>query len=231
MALGVAAMLGVALPQNFDSPYMATGPIDFWRRWHVTLSRFLRDYLYIPLGGSRGASWLRYRNLMLTMLLGGLWHGAGWTFVVWGAIHGALLCANHLYRAWRGPAPAGSRFGAGVARVFTFAAVTLAWVPFRADSLATAAQVWAAMAGAAAGTAAAFPGEAWAAVAALLALVWLAPNSQAIAAAVGSAAGEPARGPLFTWRPTPAWGFALGALALFAVADLARRSEFIYFRF
>jgi D-alanyl-lipoteichoic acid acyltransferase DltB (MBOAT superfamily) len=223
-------MLGVALPQNFDSPYVATGPIDFWRRWHVTLSRFLRDYLYIPLGGSRGASWLRYRNLMLTMLLGGLWHGAGWTFLAWGAIHGGLLCANHVYRAWRGPAPS-DPLRTGAARALTFAAVTVAWVPFRADSLAAAAHVWAAQLGVGSGAAAAFPADAWAAVAALLALVWLAPNSQAIAAAAGSPAGEPARGALLSWRPTPAWGFALGALALFAVADLARRSEFIYFRF
>jgi hypothetical protein len=168
---------------------------------------------------------------MLTMLLGGLWHGAGWTFLAWGAIHGALLCVNHAWRAWRGPAPAPSRLRAGASRGLTFAAVVVAWVPFRADSLAAAANVWAAMAGAGAGVASAFPAEAWGAVALLVALVWLAPNSQAIAAAAARPARGPARGALLAWRPTPAWGFALGALALFAVADLARRSEFIYFRF
>ena len=83
-------MFGIDLPLNFNSPYKATSIIEFWRRWHMTLSRFLRDYLYIPLGGNRHGPARRYVNLMLTMLLGGLWHGAGWTFVVWGALHGAL---------------------------------------------------------------------------------------------------------------------------------------------
>ena len=84
MAIGLALLLGFRFPQNFDGPYTATSIQDFWRRWHMTLSRWLRDYLYIPLGGNRGGSWRTYRNLMLTMLLGGLWHGAAWTFVVWG---------------------------------------------------------------------------------------------------------------------------------------------------
>ena len=96
IAIGLALLLGFVFPQNFNSPYRATGFRDFWRRWHMTLSRFLRDYLYIPLGGSRGqARWFTYRNLMLTMLLGGLWHGAAWTFVLWGGFHGAGLVAEH----------------------------------------------------------------------------------------------------------------------------------------
>ena len=88
IAIGIALLLGFRFPQNFDSPYAAVSIQDFWRRWHMTLSRWLRDYVYIPLGGSRGGRLFTYRNLMLTMLLGGLWHGAGWTFVVWGGIHG-----------------------------------------------------------------------------------------------------------------------------------------------
>ena len=91
MAIGLSRMFGVKLPLNFNSPYKSQNIIEFWRRWHMTLSRFLRDYLYIPLGGSRDGSFNRYRNLMITMLLGGLWHGAGWTFVVWGGLHGFYL--------------------------------------------------------------------------------------------------------------------------------------------
>src|SRR5574340_189032 len=98
MALGAALMFGIRLPVNFNSPYKATSIIEFWRRWHMTLSRFLRDYLSNPLGGNRKGKLRRYLNLMVTMLLDGLWHGAGWTFVVWGALHGAYLAINHLWR-------------------------------------------------------------------------------------------------------------------------------------
>ena len=102
MAIGLALLLGFRFPQNFDSPYAAQSIQDFWRRWHMTLSRWLRDYLYIPLGGNRGGSGTTYRNLMLTMVLGGLWHGAAWTFVIWGGIHGTYLCVDH----WRhAPSP------------------------------------------------------------------------------------------------------------------------------
>src|SRR3954463_3013367 len=99
MAIGLALLLGYVFPQNFRSPYRATGFQDFWRRWHMTLSRFLRDFLYIPLGGNRKGRWKTYRNLLLTMLLGGLWHGAAWPFVLWGGFHGTCLCVEH---AWRG---------------------------------------------------------------------------------------------------------------------------------
>jgi len=98
MAIGLARILGIRLPINFFSPYRATSIIDFWRRWHMTLSRFLRDYLYIPLGGNRHGSARRYLNLMVVMLLGGLWHGASWTFMFWGGMHGAFLLKNKLWR-------------------------------------------------------------------------------------------------------------------------------------
>ena len=98
IAIGLALLLGFRFPQNFDAPYAATSIQDFWRRWHMTLSRWLRDYVYIPLGGNRGGSLFTYRNLMLTMLIGGLWHGAGWTFVAWGAIHGTALVAERWWR-------------------------------------------------------------------------------------------------------------------------------------
>jgi D-alanyl-lipoteichoic acid acyltransferase DltB (MBOAT superfamily) len=103
MAIGLALLFGIRLPVNFRSPYKATSIIDFWRRWHITLSRFLRDYLYIPIGGNRLGAQRRYINLMLTMALGGLWHGAGWNFLIWGALHGVFLAVNHLWRGERKP--------------------------------------------------------------------------------------------------------------------------------
>jgi alginate O-acetyltransferase complex protein AlgI len=136
IAIGCALLLGIRFPANFDSPYTATGLQDFWRRWHMTLSRWLRDYVYIPLGGSRGSSLLTTRNLMITMLLGGLWHGAAWTFVIWGGLHGAFLVAERRLRG-RGPRfdPAVNR---ALARLLTFHVVCLAWIFFRADSVGTA---------------------------------------------------------------------------------------------
>ena len=98
MAIGLALLLGYQLPQNFNRPYLALSLQDFWRRWHMTLSRWLRDYLYIPLGGNRKGRAKTYRNLMITMLLGGLWHGASWTFVLWGGIHGTALSAERFAR-------------------------------------------------------------------------------------------------------------------------------------
>ncbi len=107
MAIGMSLMFGIFLPLNFNSPYKATSIIDFWRRWHMTLSQFLRDYLYIPLGGNRHGPALRYLNLMITMLLGGLWHGAAWTFVAWGALHGGSASITHGIISSRNPACAG----------------------------------------------------------------------------------------------------------------------------
>jgi alginate O-acetyltransferase complex protein AlgI len=141
MAVGLARMFGFRLPMNFYSPYKSASIIDFWRRWHITLSRFLRDYLYFPLGGNRRGPVRRYLNLGIVMLLGGLWHGANWTFVLWGGVHGLLLGLNHAWRALplsQSPA-CKSRPAQRIAVLVTFVAVTLAWVPFRADSLADAA--------------------------------------------------------------------------------------------
>ena len=132
MALGLGWMFNFKLPVNFDAPYKAKSIVEFWRRWHMTLSAFLKNYLYIPLGGSRGGQWLRARNLFLTMLLGGLWHGAGWTFVVWGALHGCYLVVNHQWRRW------GLKLPPGLSWLLTFLCVTVAWVFFRADNLTDA---------------------------------------------------------------------------------------------
>jgi len=150
MAVGLALLFGIRLPVNFLSPYQATSIIDFWKRWHITLSRFLRDYLYIPLGGGRRGALRRHLNLMITMLLGGLWHGAGWTFVAWGALHGLYLMVNHLFRALRahlGLVGPPTRLGLWCGRIFTFLAVMVAWVPFRAESFDAAARVLAGLFG------------------------------------------------------------------------------------
>jgi alginate O-acetyltransferase complex protein AlgI len=133
MAVGLGYLFGIRLPQNFNSPYKAVDIADFWRRWHISLSTCLRDYLYIPLGGSRGkSSWLTYRNLMITMLLGGLWHGANWTFVIWGGYHGVLLSLNRHF------APRLDRMNLGLRRVATFLLVVIGWVFFRSTTFGMA---------------------------------------------------------------------------------------------
>ena len=152
MAYGLSYMFGVVLPINFNSPYKARSIIDFWRRWHITLSSFLKDYLYVPLGGNRRGRVRRYLNLVITMLLGGLWHGANWTFIVWGALHGVYLIANHALRHLVGTDVEGRErcwangalmIASGVC--ITFLAVVLAWVFFRASSVSVALGVLKAM--------------------------------------------------------------------------------------
>jgi alginate O-acetyltransferase complex protein AlgI len=150
MAVGLAKMFNIDLPLNFNSPYKAANISDFWRRWHMTLSRFLRDYLYIPLGGNRKGTVRRYVNLLITMLLGGLWHGAGWTFAIWGTLHGVYLVVHQLWQAaidrHRGAVPNTSRsftvaLGRMCATALTFLSVVVAWVFFRATSLQSAVHV------------------------------------------------------------------------------------------
>ncbi|HML89436.1 MAG TPA: MBOAT family O-acyltransferase [Methylomusa anaerophila] len=132
MAIGLALMMNIHLPINFNSPYQANSIIAFWRRWHITLSSFLKNYLYIPLGGSRCGLSRKISNLMLTMLLGGLWHGAGWTFIFWGGLHGVFLTINHLWRR------IGIALPVFLSRAATFLAVVYAWVFFRSPTLADA---------------------------------------------------------------------------------------------
>lgn len=152
MAIGSALLFGIRLPQNFHSPYKAASIIDFWRRWHMTLSRFLRDYVYIALGGNRFGTARRHLNLFATMLVGGIWHGAGWTFVIWGALHGSYLTINHGWRALVerlkmdfSSVPAVLRRTAAAS--LTFLAVVIGWVYFKSDSMAAAARMLRAMTG------------------------------------------------------------------------------------
>jgi alginate O-acetyltransferase complex protein AlgI len=230
MAIGISLMFGIFLPLNFNSPYKATSIIDFWRRWHMTLSQFLRDYLYIPLGGNRHGSLLRYVNLMITMLLGGLWHGAAWTFVIWGALHGLYLCINH---AWANYGPripeALKRPVSIVSFLLTFLAVVVAWVFFRADSLASATSVLSRMAD---------PREIVSGrteiaqsilIAIYAALAWFAPNTQEI---VGYDHKNRSVGKSFgTWQVRPALLYGGAAAFALGVLGIQQHSEFIYFRF
>ena len=135
MAVGLGYMFGIRIPQNFNSPYKALDPSDFWRRWHISLSTCMRDYLYIPFGGNRGSELQTYRNLLLTMLIGGLWHGAAWTFIVWGAYHGVLLSLHRKYgRGW-------DALPRAVRQVGMFVIALVGWVFFRATSFGRAAEL------------------------------------------------------------------------------------------
>ena len=220
MAIGLALMFGVRFPLNFLSPYKATSLADFWRRWHITLSRFLRDYLYIPLGGNRHGRFRRYLNLFITMLLGGIWHGAGWNFLVWGCLHGAGLSIN---QAWRDVAGRrGIRLPAFIGQALTLLLVVLAWVPFRADTLSIAAHIWSAMLAPAAGSA---PWSSLTWVGALAAIALLAPNTAEI---FGWA--DRTRAPL--WRPTMGAAVTLGiCLGLGVSGAFSTPTAFLYFRF
>ena len=230
LAIGISLKFGIFLALNFNSPYRASSIIDFWRRWHMTLSQFLRDYLYIPLGGNRHGRLLRYVNLMITMVLGGLWHGAAWTFVAWGALHGAYLCINHAWNRF-GPAvaPRFARAADIAAWVLTFLAVVIAWVLFRADSMASALSVLSKMADP---TQIIFGrGEMANAMFVMVyaALAWFAPNTQEIMGydhtkrTVGEASGA--------WSRRPAFLYASAAVLAFGILGIQQHSEFIYFRF
>jgi D-alanyl-lipoteichoic acid acyltransferase DltB (MBOAT superfamily) len=145
IAIGIALMFGIRLPLNFFSPYLATSIIDFWRRWHITLSRFIRDYLYIPLGGNRKGFSRQILNLLVVMAIAGLWHGAGWTFIVWGTLHGLYLAINHVWRRLtkksRQAEKSHTIWGNAISIFVTFIAVTVAWVFFRADTLTAAIEI------------------------------------------------------------------------------------------
>ena len=232
MAIGLARLFGIKLPLNFHSPLKSESIIEFWRRWHMTLSRFLRDYLYIPLGGSRHGSFRRALNLMVTMLLGGLWHGAAWSFVVWGGLHGFFLAVNHAFRRLKRrlgrerllPAPLGRPLAAGG----TFVAVVVAFVIFRAESLLVGLHVIVGMTGlrGLAGRAVEIEAGYW--IVALLLIAWLMPNSQQLMRRhepgidIYGQLGEEPRWRI-AWQPSLPW--ALFILVLMAASLIAMMAE------
>ena len=244
MAIGLARLFGIVFPANFNSPYKASSIIDFWRRWHMTLSRFLRDYLYVPLGGGRRGPLRRHVNLMVTMLLGGLWHGAGWTFVIWGGLHGFYLVMNHAWRGARSRWFGSVRVPAGVAhwlgRLLTFLAVVTAWVFFRAESLSAATAILEGMAGLNGITKAdpyyfGVSQLRWLAVMFLIA--WGLPNVQQLLhryrPALETYPGEasPPSWKHLEWRPVASWAFVTAFLLVVAGINLSRVSEFLYYQF
>ncbi len=242
MAIGLALFAGIRFPLNFFSPYQARSIIEFWRRWHMTLSRFLLHYLYIPLGGNKRGPARRYFNLMLTMLLGGLWHGAAWTFVAWGALHGAFLIVNHVWRAmpvskqW-----AGSYAWSAGSLLLTFAAVCFAWVFFRAGSFPAALDIVSSMLGQHGFR----PGFSHMPLARqwLLAtfgaalFAFFAPNLYAVTARFAPVLTDITRyaGPrlpaLLAWKPVAHWALASAAVFLTGVLLINRDSPFLYFQF
>lgn len=225
MALGLGRIFGIRLPINFFSPYKARNIVEFWRRWNITLSEFLRDYLYIPLGGNRRGRVLRYVNLFIVMLLGGLWHGASWTFVIWGGLHGLYLSLTHAWQYYariRIPYPA--------AVVMTFLSVVAAWVFFRADTAADALNILAIMSGL--GTVptmsfAVFKGLIWLTpyLAAAVLIVWFTPNSIELVSRLESGEMTRARVRAFT--------ISAGILAMLSVFNVYSKGtyEFLYFQF
>ncbi|HEY5293664.1 MAG TPA: MBOAT family protein [Burkholderiales bacterium] len=238
MAIGLARLFGIVFPANFNSPYKAASIIDFWRRWHMTLSRFLRDYLYIPLGGGRCHPLRRHANLMATMLLGGLWHGAGWTFVIWGGLHGLYLVANHGWREvqmrWLG----GYALPRAFAQLLTFLAVAVAWVFFRADSFSAARVVLEGMAGLH-GISKADPYYYGApqlkGLLLMFVIAWGLPNAQQLLhryrPVIATYADEILAPGRLSWRPSAAWALLTAVLLLAAVVNLTHVSEFLYYQF
>ena len=245
MAIGLARMFGIRLPFNFHSPYKAVSITDFWRRWHMTLSRFLRDYLYIPLGGNRKGRPRRYVNLLVTMTLGGLWHGAGWTFVAWGVLHGLYLCVNHAWVAALRALGLGGieRFAVyrAAAWAVTFVAVVAGWVFFRAENFATALVIldgmsrpWSATPGSIASAGLAdlcF-------LAAAAAVAFFLPNSQQwmrlrppLAKPVRAQPASRRMAWPTAWRPSPLVAGIFAAAAFVSLYSLRSGSEFLYFQF
>ncbi|MBX7114035.1 MAG: MBOAT family protein [Myxococcaceae bacterium] len=237
MAIGLARMFNLKLPANFDSPYKAHNIIDFWRRWHMTLSRFLRNYLYIPLGGNRGGKTRRYVNLMLTMLLGGLWHGAGWGFVIWGGLNGIFLVINNLFRSWRGAnkenTPEGPFWLVELSGGFTFICIMLSRVSFRSPNLDTATVVFKGLLGQGGwAIAEGLRSEAKtvALALALFAVCRFMPNTQELLATKQPVFQKVTPRRLqFEWNPR--WAVVVGAMAVASLMLLTRVSEFLYFQF
>ena len=226
MALGLALMFGITLPCNFNSPYKANCIIDFWRRWHMTLSGFLKDYVYIPLGGNQKGNSRRFINILLTMFLGGLWHGAGWTFVVWGLLHGTYLIINHAWRALpKLTLAAFNSFPTIFWRPLTFIAVVIAWVVFRSENLSSAMLIISSMFNPNM-TASNHDLMDFIPLAIGLLLVWYAPNSNEIFSTNKNHSTI-----AYKWSMSIASAFIFSIMGFITVVYLAQAQEFLYFQF
>lgn len=252
MAIGLGRMFNIKLPINFNSPYKATNIIDFWRRWHITLSRFLRDYLYIPLGGNRKGPFYRYRNLMITMLLGGLWHGASWTFMLWGGLHGMYLMLNHFWIKLGRPYHQLPGYKT-LCHLLTFIVVVIAWVPFRADDFNATMSILHSMLSISEFSLPSFlsPWLSWMPVSFggmfkhdlcdwhnatlwLLALTFIsfkANNSNEWLGYQGVSKGYKVKSSVISFAPTKTWAFMIATLLLLSLILMAQESEFLYFQF
>lgn len=247
IAIGLARLFNVRFPENFASPYKATNIVEFWRRWHITLSYFLRQYLYIPIGGNRKGTLRRYSNIMVTMLVGGLWHGAGWNFIIWGGLHGIYLAIAHAWRHQRQSRnlPGNTASGRLVARIATYLAVVIAWVFFRATTLDQACVVLSAMVGLTGfGLHVEMPAgllgnpvlSAAAMSVVLLAIVNLLPNTQQFMRyfqpVIHSSSEEPSGyARRIVWKLNfPSICF-VAALGVYAISQMEYVQSFIYFRF
>jgi alginate O-acetyltransferase complex protein AlgI len=245
MALGLALLVGIHLPINFNSPYKATSIIEFWRDWHMSLSRFLRDYLYIPLGGGRYGFLRRYVNVLVVMLLGGLWHGAGVTFLVWGLLHGFYLLLNHVYRDTLAPLlPSrliNGKVWMALSWLATFLAVVIAWVFFRASDHHAALAILKAMAGLAPVASDAVElAPMLLLFTALAAIVLGMPNSQTVVGIKGtvpenheahSHSSNREHDRWWKWRPSMRWAALSGIVFAAVLVSLSKPSPFLYFQF
>jgi D-alanyl-lipoteichoic acid acyltransferase DltB (MBOAT superfamily) len=242
MAIGLSRLFGIKLPLNFNSPYKSTSMIDFWNRWHITLSQFLRQYLYFALGGNRKGKTRRYVNMMLTMLLGGLWHGAGWTFVIWGGLHGIFLVANHLFREIFPLARTEGKRWPTLIRTalgwfFTMLAVTVTMVIFRATSIHDALVILKAMVGIASSNhpplsdIVGHADDGWNLVLWVSLFALFAPNTQEIMNKFQPTSDTVDSHTRWQWRPHPALA-VIGGLALaLSIVNIGQLSEFLYFQF
>lgn len=240
MAIGLARMFGIILPMNFNSPYKSPSIIDFWRHWHITLSRFLRDYLYFSLGGNRCGKIRRYANLMITMLLGGLWHGANWTFVMWGGLHGLYLIINHAWRAASQrfiPARLVNLFNYKniLPRTLTFVVVVMAWVFFRSETFHQAFTIVKKMFDVASITHFVSYKE-LIYILLLLSFVWIFPNSQEILKNAKpvleyESLSDLAKKMYLLWAPSLFWALIAAFIAVIPIIHLGNNSPFIYFDF
>lgn len=217
MAMGLAHLFGISLPINFNSPYQARNISEFWKRWHITLSNFLRDYLYIPLGGNHGSMLKQSRNLVIVMFLGGLWHGASWNFVIWGLIHGFLLWVFHCYKRFN------LKLNDKISWMITFLSVSLSWIVFRAENLESANRVLFSLVD----------------FSSIRKTTYLINNSNfllltialSISLFIPNAIHTLRNPPKWLKQPHPAMAIASAALLVFCLLHITKNYKFIYFEF